>query len=142
MTAVTVCRDFGAQGNKIGQGCNGMVSMCKSGCFGVQVNNWMLPELHSKMNEYLLCGRSGTMVQTVSCGVIHRPELEPWLRNTACATLKLYDSAHIPYCSSHCLLIILKQEWGMEVGGGFRMGNTCTPMADPCQCMARTTTIL
>ena len=24
-----------------------------------------------------------------------------------------------------------------EVGGGFRMGNTCTPMADSCQCMAK-----
>ena len=23
-----------------------------------------------------------------------------------------------------------------EMGGGFRMGNTCTPMADSCQCMA------
>ena len=22
-----------------------------------------------------------------------------------------------------------------EVGGGFRMGNTCTPMADSCQCI-------
>ena len=21
---------------------------------------------------------------------------------------------------------------GKEVGGGFRMGNTCTPVADPC----------
>jgi len=27
---------------------------------------------------------------------------------------------------------------GKEVGGGFRMGNTCTPMADSCQCMAKT----
>ena len=27
-------------------------------------------------------------------------------------------------------------------GGGFRMGNTCTPMADSCECMAKTTTIL
>ena len=26
---------------------------------------------------------------------------------------------------------------GQEVGGGFRMGNTCTPMADSCQCMAK-----
>ena len=25
---------------------------------------------------------------------------------------------------------------GREVGGEFRMGNTCTPMADSCQCMA------
>ena len=31
---------------------------------------------------------------------------------------------------------------GREVGGGFRMGNTCTPMADSCQNMAKTTTIL
>jgi len=29
-----------------------------------------------------------------------------------------------------------------EVGGWFRMGNTGTPMADSCQCMAKTTTIL
>ena len=26
---------------------------------------------------------------------------------------------------------------GREVGGGFRMGNTCTPMANSCQCMAK-----
>ena len=31
---------------------------------------------------------------------------------------------------------------GREVGGGFRMGNTCTPMADSRECMAKTTTIL
>ena len=27
-------------------------------------------------------------------------------------------------------------------GGGFRIGVTCTPMADSCQCMEKTTTIL
>jgi len=26
---------------------------------------------------------------------------------------------------------------GREVGGGFRMGNTCTLMADSSQCMAK-----
>ena len=26
---------------------------------------------------------------------------------------------------------------GKEVGAGFKMGNTCTPMADSCQCMAK-----
>ena len=31
---------------------------------------------------------------------------------------------------------------GSEVGGGIRMGNTCKSMADSCQCMAKTTTIL
>ena len=25
------------------------------------------------------------------------------------------------------------------VGGGFRMGNMCTPVADSCQCMAKPT---
>ena len=29
-----------------------------------------------------------------------------------------------------------------EVGGGIRMGNTCNSMADSCQCMTKTTTIL
>ena len=29
-----------------------------------------------------------------------------------------------------------------EVGGGIGMGNTCKPMADSCQCMTKTTTIL
>ena len=29
-----------------------------------------------------------------------------------------------------------------EDGGGIRMGNTCKSMADSCQCMAETTTIL
>ena len=34
--------------------------------------------------------------------------------------------------------------WDGEGGGrgGFRMGNTCTPVVDSCQCMAKTTTIL
>ena len=36
----------------------------------------------------------------------------------------------------------LRVGMGREVGGGFRMGDTCTPMADSCQCMAKTTTIL
>ena len=26
---------------------------------------------------------------------------------------------------------------GREVGGGFRKGNTCIPMVDSCQCMAK-----
>ena len=33
--------------------------------------------------------------------------------------------------------------WDGEGGGrGFRIGNTCKSMADSCQCMAKTTTIL
>ena len=31
---------------------------------------------------------------------------------------------------------------GREAGGGIQMGNTCKSIADSCQCMADTTTIL
>ena len=31
---------------------------------------------------------------------------------------------------------------GREVGEGFRMADTCTPMADACHCMGKTTIIL
>ena len=31
---------------------------------------------------------------------------------------------------------------GREAGGGIRTGNTCKSMADSCQCMAKTTTIM
>ena len=41
------------------------------------------------------------------------------------------------------LLVIAPEGWDGEGGGrGFRRGNTCTPMADSCQCIAKTTTIL
>ena len=41
-----------------------------------------------------------------------------------------------------CTGMTLRDGMGTEGGGGFRMGNTCIPMADSCQCMAKTTTIL
>ena len=30
-----------------------------------------------------------------------------------------------------------REGMGRELGGGFRMGNTCTLMADSCECMAK-----
>ena len=41
-----------------------------------------------------------------------------------------------------CTGMTQREGMGTEVGGGFRMGNTCKSMADSCQCMAKTTTIL
>ena len=29
--------------------------------------------------------------------------------------------------------------WGGRCEGGFRMGNTCTPVVDACRCMAKPT---
>ena len=41
-----------------------------------------------------------------------------------------------------CPGMTLRDGMGREMGGGFRMGNTCTSMADSCECMTETTTIL
>ena len=35
-----------------------------------------------------------------------------------------------------CAGMTLRDEMGREVGGGFRMANTCAPMTDSCWCMA------
>ena len=36
-----------------------------------------------------------------------------------------------------CTGMTQRDGMGREVGGGFRMGNTCTPVVDSCQCMAK-----
>ena len=41
-----------------------------------------------------------------------------------------------------CTGMTQRDGMGREVGGGFRMGNTCKSMADSCQCMAKATTTL
>ena len=37
-----------------------------------------------------------------------------------------------------CTGMTLRDGIGSEMGGGFRIGDTCTPMADSCQCVAKT----
>ena len=41
-----------------------------------------------------------------------------------------------------CTGMTLRDGMGREVRGRVRVGNTCTPMADSCECMAKTTIIL
>jgi len=41
-----------------------------------------------------------------------------------------------------CTGTTLRDGMGREGGGGFRMGNMCTPMAVSCPCMAKIITIL
>ena len=64
--------------------------------------------------------------------------LENSMDRGACLTL-LHGVTKSQTCS--CLGLVHWDDpegWdGREVGGGFRMGNTCTPVADPCQCMAK-----
>ena len=41
-----------------------------------------------------------------------------------------------------CTGMTQRDGMGREVGRGFTMGNTCKPMANSCECMAKPTTIL
>ena len=36
-----------------------------------------------------------------------------------------------------CTGMTQRDGMGREVGGGFRVGNTCTPVVDSCQCMTK-----
>ena len=38
---------------------------------------------------------------------------------------------------TRCTGMTQRDGMGREVGGGFRIGNTCTPVMDSCQCMAK-----
>ena len=51
-------------------------------------------------------------------------------------------SMHDTGCTGWCTGVTQRDDMGREVGGGFRMGNTCTPVADSCQYMAKPNTIL
>ena len=41
-----------------------------------------------------------------------------------------------------CTGMTLRHGMGREVGREFKMGDTCTLMADSCECMAKNTTTL
>ena len=42
------------------------------------------------------------------------------------------DLMHDTGCTACCTGMTQRDDMGMEVGGGFRMGNTCTPVVDSC----------
>ena len=48
----------------------------------------------------------------------------------------------VPSAQAWCTGKTQRNRVEREVGGGIRMGNTCKSMADSCQCMTKTTTIL
>ena len=50
----------------------------------------------------------------------------------------MHETSARAWCSGK----IQKDRVERAVGGGIGMGNTCKSMADSCQCMAKTTTIL
>ena len=50
----------------------------------------------------------------------------------------LYTVEDISWCGHYGKQYgTLRDDMGREVGGEFKMGDTCTPVADSCQCMAK-----
>ena len=83
-----------------------------------------------------------------SLGLVYWDDPEGWYREGGGRGVQ--DGEHmytrggfmLLYGSGNSNRMTLRDVMEREVGGGFRMGNTCTPMADSCHCMAKTTTIL
>ena len=46
-------------------------------------------------------------------------------------------SMHETGAGGWCTGMTLRDGMGRDVGRRFKMGNTCTPVADSCQCMAK-----
>ena len=61
------------------------------------------------------------------------------LMHPTAAQVWMHETSAQGWCTG---MMIQRDGMGREVGGGFRMGNTCKSMADSCQCMAKTATIL
>ena len=51
--------------------------------------------------------------------------------------LPVYVRYRIQDAWGWCTQMTHKDDIGRMVGGGFRIGNSCTPMRDSCQCMAK-----
>ena len=67
--------------------------------------------------------------------------LSPILSKSCCKIL----SSKTLKTQSKCSVLVHWDDpegWDREVGGEFRMGNTCKSTADSCQCMAKPTTIV
>ena len=93
------------------------------------LNPWCHPAISSWVVPFSSCPQSlpaSENVYVTRCEVDHSSKFDAWNRLLKASALGLPG------------------RWD-EAGGGRRgsgWGGTCTPMADPCQCMAKTTTIL
>ena len=89
------------------------------------------------LQSFVLCGRGrgwddlgegeGGMIwengiETCMLSYVKQIASPGWMHETGCLGLVHWDDP---------------EGWDGEGGWGFRMGNTCTPMVDSCQCMAK-----
>ena len=122
-------------------------------------NSWNLPKLMS--TELVMPSN-----HLILCRSLLLPSIFPRLRVFSMSQLFASGGQSIGVSASASVLPMNIQDWfplgwtgwislqskglsqtqrdgvGTEVGGEIRMGNTCKSMADSCQCMAKTTTIL
>ena len=49
----------------------------------------------------------------------------------------VYVRCRIQHAWGWCMVMTQRDIVGREVGGRFRIGNSCTPVADSCQCMVK-----
>ena len=60
-------------------------------------------------------------------------------QNRSPVQVRCMKAACIEHAQGWCTGMTLRDGMGRELGGRVRMGNTCTPMTDSCQCMTKTT---
>ena len=70
----------------------------------------------------------------------NKVQLFLWFRNVTINTTSKGDINTLR--KGWCTGMTLRDGMGSEVGGRVRMGDIRTPMADSCECMTKTTTIL
>ena len=100
----------------------------------VQFSHSVASEQASFMTAITICSDFGAQEKKVSHCFHCFPIYLPWSDGTRCHDLKFFEC----WVSSQ----LFHSPLSLSLRRGFRMGNTCTPMADSCQCMAKTTTIL
>ena len=70
-------------------------------------------------------------------GMIWENGIETYVYYYVRNELPVYVRCRIQDAWGWCMGMIQRDDMGWEVGEGFRIGNSCTPVADSCQCMAK-----
>ena len=85
------------------------------------------------------CGEKGTLFHCVGKILENSTETSILSRVKQITSLGWMDERS---AQGWCIGKTQRDGMEREVGGGIGMGNTCKSMADSCQCLAETTTIL
>ena len=104
----------------------------------------LLRNLYAGQEATVRSGHGTTDWFQIGKGVCQGCILSPWLFNLYAEYIRKntgLEEAQAVIKIAGCLGLVHWDDpaggMGREVGRGFRMGNTCTPMAGSCQCMAK-----